>query len=318
MRCTGSITERQRSMRSKRIHSRKFECLAVSAFLAFVFCPAVAAQANLRPTEIAVVGFGDSQTARKVTEQIGELFRAPNQFRIIDHDRASAAARGVGYNGSLNMTLEDARNLASAIGCDFFFTGLAQTLRRSPSNAPVYFESYASLFLVSARTGKLVFWERQEVRRPSAIEAERALLNALSAATTRERYQATIRRITEEERNFRATAIDRSAPVIELMPDAEASSGVRAPRPFRRPKPPYPDAPAHDQIEATVDVLVDIDAKGKVGHIEIARWAGYGLDESVINTVKQIDFFPAMRDGVAIPMRVLLRYNVRKPPPQQR
>jgi TonB family protein len=168
--------------------------------------------------------------------------------------------------------------------------------------------------LVSARTGKLVFWERQEFRRPTAIEAERTLLNALSAATTRERYQSTICRIAEEERNFRATAIDRSAPVIELMPDAEATSGVRAPRAFRRPKPAYPDAAAHDQVEATVDVLVDIDANGKVGQIEIARWAGYGLDESVINTVKQIDFFPAMRDGVAIPMRVLLRYNFRKPP----
>ena len=141
------------------------------------------------------------------------------------------------HTGSLTLTLEEA-----AIGlshrCDFFFTGFAQTLRRSPSNSPVYFESYASLFLVSARTGKLVFWERQEFRRPTAIEAEQALLTLLSAATTRERYQGTIRRIAEEERNFRATAIDRSAPVIELMPDAEASTGVRAPRPFRRPKPP--------------------------------------------------------------------------------
>ena len=300
-------------MRSKRIHSPAWKHFAVAAFLAFMFCNAVAAQINERPIEIAVVGFGDSQTATKVTEQLSESLRA-NQFRITDSDRARAAAKGVGYSGSLNMTLEDARNLSSAIGCDFFITGSAQTLRRSPSNSPVYFESYASLFLVSARTGKLVFWERQEFRRPTAIEAERTLLNALSAATTRERYQSTIRRIAEEERNFRATAIDRSAPVIELMPDAETTSGVRAPRPFRRPKPPYPDAAAHDQVEATVDALVDIDANGKVGPIEIARWAGYGLDESVINTVKQIDFFPAMRDGVAIPMRVLLRYNFRKPP----
>lgn len=302
-------------MRSKRIHSPTWKHLAVTTFLAFLICPAVNAQINARPIEIAVVGFGDSETARKVTEQIGESFRA-NQFRIIDSDRARAAANGVGYRGSLNLTLEEARNLASAIGCDFFITGDAQTLRRSPSTSPVYFESYASLFLVSARTGKLVFWERQEFRRPTAIEAERTLLNALSAAPTRERYQSTLSRITEEERNFRATAIDRSAPVIELMPDAEATSGVRAPRPFRRPKPAYPDAAAHDQVEATVDVLVDIDANGRVGQIEIARWAGYGLDESVINTVKQIDFFPAMRDGVAIPMRVLLRYNFRKPPQQ--
>jgi TonB family protein len=302
-------------MRSTRIHSRTWNRLTVAALFAFLICPVVAAQVNSRPIEIAVVGFGDSQTAKKVTAQIGESFRA-NQFRIIDSDRARAAANGVGYSGSLNMTLEDARNLASAIGCDFFVTGDAQTLRRSPSNAPVYFESYASLFLVSARTGKLVFWERQEFRRPTAVEAEQTLLKALSVATTRERYQSTILRIAEEERNLRATAIDRTAPVIELMPDAETNSSIRAPRPFRRPKPVYPDAAAHDQVEATVDVLVDIDADGKVGQIEIARWAGYGLDESVINTVKQIDFFPAMRDGVAIPMRVLLRYNFRKPPPQ--
>ncbi|MGQ0760926.1 MAG: TonB family protein [Acidobacteriota bacterium] len=302
-------------MRSKRIHSPTWERLTVAAFVAFLICPAVTAQVNARPIEIAVLGFGDSQTARKVTEQIGESFRA-NRFRIIDSDRARAAAYGVGYSGSLNLTLEDARNLAAAIGCDFFITGDAQTLRRSPSTSPVYFESYASLFLVSARTGRLVFWERQEFRRPTAIEAERTLLNALSAAATRERYQSTVRRIAEEERNFRATAIDRTAPVIELMPDAEASSGVREPRPFRRPKPAYPDAAAHDRIEATVDVLVDIDVNGRVGQIEIARWAGYGLDESVVNTVKQMDFFPAMRDGVAIPMRVLLRYNFRKPPQQ--
>jgi TonB family protein len=276
-------------------------------------------RAQNRPTHIAIIQLGDSETAKSATKQVEQLINHEtdkNQFIIIDSDQTKAAANGVGYNGSLNMTLEEARNLAAAIGCDFFFTGIAQTLRRSPSNAPVYFESYASLFLVSARTGKLVFWERQEVRRPTAIEAEQALLNALSAATTSEHYQATIRRIAEEERNFRATAIDRSAPVIELMPDAESSSGVRAPRPFRRPKPPYPDAAAHDQVEATVDVLVDIDANGRVGQIEIARWAGYGLDESVMTTVKQMDFFPAMRDGVAIPMRVLLRYNFRKPPQQ--
>jgi TonB family protein len=61
-------------------------------------------------------------------------------------------------------------------------------------------------------------------------------------------------------------------------------------------------------------VLVDVDKDGEVKDVEIARWAGYGLDESVLKTVKQLHFFPAMRDGVAIPMRVLLRYNFRKPP----
>jgi hypothetical protein len=30
--------------------------------------------------------------------------------------------------------------------------------------------------------------------------------------------------------------------------------------------------------------------------------------------VRRLHFFPAKRDGVAIPIRVLLRYNFRKPP----
>lgn len=268
-----------------------------------------------RPLNIAVLSFGNSAIGKSVSDELAFNSKLSSD-RVLDRGQATAAARGIGYDGSLNLTLEDARNLGAAIGCDFYFTGHAETFRRSPLDAPFYFESFASIFLVSARTGKLVLWERQEFRRPTAAAAEQALLTSLSAATSRERYQSTIRRIAQEEREARAAAIVASPPVIELMPEDEITSGVRAPRPFRRLKPVYPEAAAHDQIEAVVDVLVDIDAKGKVGSIEVARWAGYGLDESVINTVKQLDFFPAMREGVAVPMRVLLRYNFRKPPPQ--
>lgn len=275
------------------------------------------ARTQIFPPRVAVIEFRDSGTAKLVTNELEQLINArtkpSSELILLDSDQTQAAAKGAGYDGSLNLTLEEARHIGAAIGSDYFFTGVARTLRRSPSSAPVYFESYASLFLVSARTGKLVFWERQEFRRPTAEQAERALLTSLSASTTRDRYRSTIRRIAEEERQARATAIERGTPVIELMPDDESSTSVRAPRPFRRPKPPYTAAAAQDSVEATIDVLADIDAKGKVGQIEIIRWAGYGLDESVINTVKQMDFFPAVRDGVAIPMRVLLRYNFRKP-----
>ncbi|HEV2905234.1 MAG TPA: hypothetical protein VGW32_09310, partial [Pyrinomonadaceae bacterium] len=87
-----------------------------------------------RPTRVAVIRLGDSATAKLVARQIEQLIKPSNDstdFAVIDSDQTQAAANGVGYNGSLNMTLEEARNLASAIGCDFFFTGIAQTLRRS-------------------------------------------------------------------------------------------------------------------------------------------------------------------------------------------
>jgi TonB family protein len=153
-------------------------------------------------------------------------------------------------------------------------------------------------------------------RSDSAEEAEKALLHLLASDEKRYRYKVALRRAIEDERAARTSAVEAPAPVIELMSDDDNSSTnqqVRPPRPYRRFKPVYPESAAHAEVEAVVDVLVDIDAHGEVGHIEIARWAGYGLDQAVIETIKQMHFFPAMRAGVAVPMRVLLRYNFRKP-----
>ncbi len=238
------------------------------------------------------------------------------EFDIIDPDQTRAAARGAGFEGSLNLTLQQARDLGAAMGCDFYFIGEAQTVRRSSSTRPIYFESYATIFLVSARTGRLVLWERPTVQRDSPEESEKALLAILSTEETRQRYVVALRRAQEDERAERVAAIENSPAIIEVMSDdvSDANKDVRAPRPYRRLKPPYPETAAIAEVEATVDVLLDIDARGEVGRVEIARWAGYGLDQSVIDTVRQMHFFPAMRDGVAIPMRVLLRYNFRKPP----
>ena len=237
------------------------------------------------------------------------------ELQIIDRDQARAAAIGIGYKDSINMTLPEARDLGSAIGCDFFLAGDAQTLRRSPSTGPAYFESYASIFLVSARTGRLILWERPAIQRAMPEEAEQALLATVAAEDAGSRYANAILRAIDDERNERAAAVEAAAPVIEEASDGDSAvNGLQVPRPYRRLKPPYPAKAAQAEVEAIVDVLVDVDAQGEVGRVEVWRWAGYGLDQSVTDTVKQLHFFPAMRDGKAIPMRVLLRYNFRKPP----
>jgi TonB family protein len=274
---------------------------------------------NTRPLQIAVLDFGKTTTGRWFGDQLATLLNArpsSGEFQTLDRDQTRAAALGAGYQGSINMTLQEARDLASVIGCDFFFTGDAQTLRRSPSEGPAFFESYAAIYLVSGRTGRLVSWERISIRQPNFQDAEKALLTTLIVPEFSTRLQKTIRQAQTEESAQRASAVETSTPVIEVMSDdqVEANSEVRPPKPYRRLKPPYPETASRTEIEATVDVLVDIDARGEVVRAEITRWAGYGLDESVLDTVKQMHFFPAMREGVAIPMRVLLRYNFRKPP----
>jgi len=266
---------------------------------------------------IAVLDFGKTATSRAAGEAISRQLSNSANVVSVDRDQAGAAAAGIGYAGSLNLSLAEARDLGAAIGCDFFFAGDADTVRRSPSSGPAYFDSYASIFIVSARTGRLILWERSAGRRPTAPDAEKELIQELGAAQTMNRYAAAMFRAIEDERAERAHAVEQGTPVIEAMSDEtyEADNGTRPPRPFRRLKPAYPEAANQAQIEAVVDVLVDVDEKGEVGRVEIARWAGYGLDESVLATVKQLHFFPAMRNGRAIPMRVLLRYNFRKPTP---
>lgn len=292
------------------------KCRRTLSVLTWLFALAVLAEAQTQPVRVAVLDFGPSSTGARAAASIRRAFSGHPEFVLIDSDLARTAAKGAGFQGSLNLTVQEARDMGAAIGGEFFLIGEAQTMRRVPSSGAAYFESYAAIFLVSARTGRLIQWEGPLERRDTAEEAERALVQILDSSKTVRRYQIAIRRALEDERAARETAVEKPAPVIEVMSgeDAKTENEVRPPRPFRRFKPPYPEPAARAEVEAVVDVLVDIDARGEVERVEISRWAGYGLDQSVIETVKQMHFFPAIRDGVKIPMRVLLRYNFRKPP----
>lgn len=270
-----------------------------------------------RPVTLAVLDFGDSKIGRLAAETLTSSLKHETSIGILDRDQVRAAARGAGYVGSMNLSLNEARDLGSALGCDFFVLGDAQTLRRSPSTGPVYFESYASIFVVSARTGRLIRWARPSLEGATAAVAEQALLAQLSGGNAEPSYTVSIYRAHEDERGERELiSTDQQVPFIEEAPDDDkvaGAEGLRLPRPYRRMVPAYPETAARAEAEATVDVLVDLDAGGEVTRVEVARWAGFGLDQATVDNVRRMHFFPAMRNGVAIPIRVLLRYNFRKP-----
>ena len=276
----------------------------------------VGAKTPERPVTLAVLDFGNAAIGHLTSEKLMANLKQQTALMILDRDQIRTAARGAGYAGSMNLSLNEARNLGAVLGCDFFILGDAQTLRRSPSTGPAYFDSYASMFLVSARSGRLVSWERPNFHAATAVESEKALLSELSQEDVRHRYVESIQRAQEDEQGERRLIIDQQTPIIEAAPDDDKSAeaeGLRLPRPYRRLVPAYPETAARAEAEAMVDVLVDLDANGEVTRVEVARWAGFGLDHATVATVRQLHFFPAMRNGVAIPIRVLLRYNFRKP-----
>jgi len=184
---------------------------------AFTFCLLIltaTAAAQSRATRLAVVDFGKDPAGLRAAAAVRETLHPKaeeREFTVVDRDQTSAAAIGAGFAGSLNLTIQQARDIGSAMDCDFYFIGEAQTLRRSPSTKPVYYESYATVFLVSARTGRLILWERPMVQRDAPEESEKALLAILSAAETRQRYFVLMRHTQEDERAERVTAIGSAA-----------------------------------------------------------------------------------------------------------
>lgn len=288
--------------------------LRTFTFLLLIISAGDAAAQGEAQVRLAVLDFGDTSTGRSASLALASAIGVVADVALVDRDLARVAARGAGYSNSLNLSLQEARDLGAAIGCDFYLLGDAQILRRSPSTGVPYFESYASVFLVSSRTGRLIDWRRISFQASSSQAADKLLLAEVSNEAFNQRYLRAVRIALENERHERQLSVERTTPVIEDAPDqaAEAAPGLRLPRPYRRLKPPYPESAASAGAEATVDVLVELDKQGEVSSVEVARWAGFGLDEATVNTVRQMHFFPAMREGSPIPIRVLLRYNFRQ------
>lgn len=274
------------------------------------------AQTSQSPV-LSVLDFGSTPIAKQAADMLRTKLRATGDVLIADPDLSRAAAKGIGYTGSLNLTLSEARDLGAALATEFYILGDAQTVRRSSFESPVYYESYCAIFLVSARTGRLILWERPSFENAEAANAETKLSQYLSDDAFARRLIGVIKKSHEDERVQRTVLTASAEALIEEASEDEKAAeaqGVRAPRPYRRLRPEYPQTAARAEAEATVDVVVDVGADGEVGDVQIVRWAGFGLDESTIATVRQLHFFPAMKNGTPIPMRVMLRYNFRKPP----
>lgn len=291
---------------------KKHRC-NVSVFIVL----ALAAIDSQAQTVVSVLDFGSTSIAKQSTEALRNRLRATKEVIVADADLSRAAAKGIGYTGSLNLGVDEARDLGAALATEFYFVGDAQTVRRSSFEKPVYYEAYCSIFLVSTRTGRLLFWERPSFENAEATRAEIQLSQYLSDDSLTRRLLDVIKKSHEDERIQRTVLTASTEALIEEAPEDEKAAevqGIRPPRPYRRLRPEYPSSAARADAEATVDVAVDVGADGEVSEIQIVRWAGFGLDEVTVATVRQLHFFPAMKNGTPIPMRVLLRYNFRKPP----
>ena len=228
------------------------------------------------------------------------------KLKVIDGALSESAYLSVAPRIPFNLTADESKKIGTVIGCDLFVILRSATQRRSSFQRAEYYESYAPVYLVSSRTGRLVFWKLQQFEGTAPQKSEKLLNDSVGqlAAEIAGQARAAIKREIAEP----------DPPAMEEVPDenSPAAKNFRAPIPYRRIKPEYTTQAALYDITATVELEVDTDASGTITRTEIVRWAGYGLDESVEKTVRQMNWRPAERNGKPLPMRFLLRYNFKK------
>jgi protein TonB len=86
---------------------------------------------------------------------------------------------------------------------------------------------------------------------------------------------------------------------------------ISAPIPIYKPEPPYSEQARKAKYQGTVVLWIIVDAQGNVTDAQVVKPLGMGLDENAVSTVKTWKFKPAMRNGVPVPVKVMVEVSFR-------
>lgn len=123
-----------------------------------------------------------------------------------------------------------------------------------------------------------------------------------------------LRSTYEELENKPANAADEHS----HSPKGQESGGpyavgkaVSPPGILNQHEPPYSEEAREARYQGTLVMSVIIDAEGKVSDVRVVKPLGMGLDQQAVRTVRTWKFKPATRNGVAVPVRVLVQVTFR-------
>lgn len=284
---------------SLRIQQRHRFAAVLSLFFIFVFIDLAAGQ------RVAAVVPEEDPISRQFVQALESEIRAAG-LATTDSGSAKAAFSSLQPETPLNLTADQAKLIGSAIGADSYLLVRCVTQRRTSLQRVGYFESSAAIFVVSSRTGRLVHWSSRSFDSDSEEGAERGLIADAPAAALE-----VANAIKTTFRSELAAASAHTFPEVPAEGSPEAQN-YRPPVPYNRIRPKYTTKAYLFGVQATVEIEASIAADGSVAAVEIVRWAGYGLDESVVDAVRSMNWRAAERNGKSLSTRVLLRYNFKK------
>jgi TonB family protein len=87
--------------------------------------------------------------------------------------------------------------------------------------------------------------------------------------------------------------------------------GVSAPIPISKPDPAYSERARQAKFQGTVVMQITVDPEGNVSGARVVKPLGLGLDAKALETVRTWTFQPAMKDGVPVPVTVMVEFSFR-------
>ena len=289
------------------MNRQRFRLLSLGLFLSGVLSVTGLAQVPLR---LAVVDFKGDETGA-VTALLRKLAQVqPTDFELLEPELIRAAAQGAKYAGGLNLQREEARALGLSLGCDYFWLGKVQIGRRQGEGQRQYFEALLGLFTVETRTGRLVAFNFFREEAATEVEARQRL--SVSIQHSWSKLAAALFTARDQHRAEVAQAGFLQTPLIEVLNDDQLGQGAQQPIFYQRFKPEYTQEAEWAGITATVELEAVFQADGRVGDVQVTRWAGFGLDEVALATVRKLRFKPAQQAGKEVTIRGLVRYNFRR------
>lgn len=146
--------------------------------------------------------------------------------------------------------------------------------------------------------------EREEIA--TIPEREKPLPTAIIGETSEVPHTDTV-----EEHPFVEPEISQT---VEDREPVEMSFGTsEGPKFLRRALPVYPRKAKMLRKNGTVTLMLTINEKGILVHVEVVKGAGYGFDEESIRAVKQSTFISARKNGKPFACKALLpvRFQLR-------
>jgi TonB family protein len=265
------------------------------------------------PLRVAVLGFGSGSPPEFPTALAATLEES-GKVLVIERSQFLPALNALGYEGSLNMSTEEARRLGSAIGCDFFVIGKAEVLTRSARARESHQEALLAVMIVDGRGGMLAAFDLLTEQAGSSEKAVTSLSKTLSARASGYVDQMTQFRASRESFSESPGLHAADTERIEDMPleRSPQAVGFKPPEFLSRVKPEYTAEAERADISATVEVMVVLRSSAQVGDTKVTRWAGFGLEDSALRAIRQLKFNPATRNDQPISVRALIRYNFRR------